>query len=123
LTLEPVILLSVVLLRLGGLNYALFVVIVPLLMADILSAHFSFDTLISIFCKVLVLINVSLFQDFNLFTVTIISYLIFNEGIGTILSIKAGTPIDKILTQLLTSTLIRIFYLSIFLEPLLKIFS
>ncbi len=118
MTFEPVVLFSVVLVRAYGLNYGLFTAIIPIFLSDIFSANIDFSSIISILCKALVMVPVHLFGQSNLFFVTIFSYVVLNEGIGTILSLKAGTPINDILTQLTTSTIIRIIYLQLFLGPL-----
>jgi hypothetical protein len=123
LTLEPIILFSVVILRLAGLKYALIVAILPNLIADLVSGSFSPSSIISIICKLLVMVSINFFPGYNLVLITIICYIIFNEGIGTILALYASSPIDQVLTQVFTSTVIRLVYLNLFLYPLCNLLS
>ncbi|MBN2422271.1 hypothetical protein JXB41_03520 [Candidatus Woesearchaeota archaeon] len=121
LTLEPIILFSVIMLKLAGLKYALVVSMLPVLLSDLISGRLRQGTFISMFCKGLVLFCISLFPGQNLILITIISYIIFNEGIGTVMALLAGCEIDRILTQVFTSTIIRLVYLNLFLMPLCRL--
>ncbi|MFH0875167.1 MAG: hypothetical protein V1859_04455 [archaeon] len=118
LTLEPVILFGVLMLKIAGLKEAMIIVSIPTILSDIMSGKFRTGTFISIFCKFLTFYAISYFPYYSLMLVTIISYIIFNEGIGTILALNSGCPIDEVLTQVLTSTVIRLVYLNLFLNLL-----
>lgn len=115
MTFEPVILFSVVALRAFGFWHGVFVAVVSLFFADLLSGAFEMSSFVSILCKVLVLIPVHFFGKYNLYLVSLFSYIIFNEGVGTFLAVRTSKNITRILTQLLTSTVIRVVYLGLFL--------
>jgi hypothetical protein len=121
LTLEPVILFSVIMLKLSGIGDAIIVIALPILISDIIIGRFRLGTLVSITCKVLVILFVYIMPGYNLILVTMIGYVVFNEILGTILALVVSTPIDQVITQAITSTLIRLFYLNVFLYPLCSI--
>jgi len=118
LTLEPVILLGVILLQVGGFLPAAIAVTLPFLFSDIMTGRFGLGTLISGLCKILTLLGVMFSPFDNLILSTMLSYIIFNEGLGTFLAFTTGTPFDQIITQVMTSSVIRLFYLNVFLQPL-----
>ncbi|MBD3202850.1 hypothetical protein GF327_01025 [Candidatus Woesearchaeota archaeon] len=118
LTLEPVILFSVLILKTYGLRYAVIVAVFPLFLSDIASGRFAMDSIISLLTKIIVLYAIMFFPSYNLVIVTMISYILFNEGIGTLLALYSSVPMDQVLTQVMTSTVIRLVYLNIFLYPL-----
>ncbi|MBU0757759.1 MAG: hypothetical protein KKF44_06835 [Nanoarchaeota archaeon] len=118
LTLEPIILFSVIMLKLAGLKYALIVATIPSLLSDLVSGRLRSGTFISVLCKILVLVSINLFSGNNLILVTMVSYIVFNELVGTALAFLASANMEEVIVQVLTSTMIRLVYLNLFLHPL-----
>lgn len=118
MTFEPTIILSVILTGAYGLKYGIIAGTVPVLLSDIVSGAFRAGSFISLFCKILVLIPVYYLGHLNLFMVSMISYILFNEGVGTFLALQSGSELTKVITQLATSTIIRLVYFQFFLAPL-----
>ncbi len=115
LTLEPALLTGITALVNYGFLWAAISAAVPIILADLFSGTISQGSLISAGCKILVLLPIAIIPAGNLVGIAIISYIILNEGVGTVLALMAAVPIDQIMTQVITSTLIRLFYLNVFI--------
>lgn len=117
-TLEPVIVLSVVVLRAYGILPAVVLISIPNLLSDLFSGKFGIFSIVFAVTKVIVIFPIFFFGYLNLFYVTLVSYVLINEILGNLITLHSGGEIKYIISGLATSTLIRIIYLKTFLDPL-----
>lgn len=121
ISIEPLILCSIVLTQTYGLGYGMFIVLVPNILAEILSGSITGGTSVNIMNKTIINLVVYFFAvPSNIILITIIA-VIGTDIIGFPLGLTLRQPMNDLVTGSATNAVVRIAYLNLFLGHICNI--
>lgn len=121
INIEPLILCSIILTQTYGLGYGMFIVLVPNILAEILSGSITGGTLVNIMNKTIINLVVYFFAvPSSIILITMIA-VIGTDIIGFPLGLTLGQPVNDVVTGSATNAVVRFAYLNLFLGHICNI--